>query len=233
MGLSLGPDVDEIQECGPAMRSSVAEFVELVSRGFIAFDAETLAEKEATACVRRFEEACSRAESAVSTITESNIATQISRTVDQSRDHFSVDIITHQRAMLRYNRRMAEYRSANPVYTRFLSPRAKRSGSDAWADSSTLENARSWLLSGSSLFALCVVLGIILFACSLAMNRSQQANEARGNNSRDGSDVCHVDVGLGQEWEAPKLQNIDQPAREGTCAMDEFPGVLQLTTHAT
>lgn len=200
----LCEEVDDVRNCITDVATNVADFVEAVSCEFIDYPYESKKQHKATYAVNELEKACRRALDVSKTIADKNKGTQIRAVVAEAKDKSSVDIITYQHAMLKYNRRKAEYAQCNPLTRGIISPRA--SPADIWrepgGDEEGDEDAEvSFILIAVIAF---VIVGIGFVASSYSVRRRMPTHlQTTALSSRFGYGIPII----GEE--APKLSVSD------------------------
>lgn len=129
---SLYDDENVIADAAVRLHSTIAEFVNSLAFEHINYRDESAKQHAATDAVKNFEKICHAALAACDANEDKNVAVKMRSTVEEARDKSSVAIITYQRAMLKYNRRKAEYGKCNPLTRGIISPRA--TPADIWRE---------------------------------------------------------------------------------------------------
>lgn len=133
-------DIATVIAASECLHSAVQEFVVAVSRDYIDFSVEQEREDAASRAIESFEKACMEANRAASALSDSNRAIQLREVVSGKKEGTSVDIITYQRAMLRFKKRKAQFKKCNPLTRNLLSPRASKY--DPWGEDSASPRSR-------------------------------------------------------------------------------------------
>lgn len=130
-------DLAEVEGLAGSLRTAVSKFVESLCLPMIDYSEECKLEIMATAALEEFNSACNRAEMETGKISDQSLAKQIRQGIIAIKDVSRVDMITYNRALLKFNRRKAKYENTSPR-TRERSP--PRSGAaDVWKNDSQCE----------------------------------------------------------------------------------------------
>lgn len=124
--------MESIAVASESLHAAVEAFVTAVSEEYIDFSGESKCEQAAAAAVERFKNACEDTLSHAETLPDKDKGLQLRQLVVEAGETTSVDIITYQRAVLRFKQRKIQFRKCNPLTRSFMSPRAQRY--DTWAE---------------------------------------------------------------------------------------------------
>lgn len=133
-------DMNKVTIAGDCLHRAVQDFVFAVSNEYIDFSVEKKRESNASKAVENFEKACMEDERALSTLDDNEKAGQSRKVLSEKKERSNVDIITFQRAMLRFKQRKAQFEKCNPITRNLLSPRATRY--DPWGDDTASPRSR-------------------------------------------------------------------------------------------
>lgn len=116
-----------------ALRKKVDAFMAVIAEDHIDHQLEKEKQDAAYQAVHDYENVCDEAEQIVRQCSEKGKTMQIRKLVQEARQANTVNVITYQRAMLKFNKRKQEYENCSRLTRDYFSPRS-RSADDVWGD---------------------------------------------------------------------------------------------------
>lgn len=162
------PEVDLLRQVAPLLRDKVNKFKEAISGEYIDHPTERDAQQGASRELERLEKARTLAEGVMKFKKDPNVITYIRRTLAETSENTSEDIIKYQRAMIDYDRRVDEFHQCNAIARQFLSPRTRFA--NAWEEEE--RQGRVEYAEVNFLFIALLVFAALIVVATIASNHS-------------------------------------------------------------
>lgn len=160
------PEVDLLQQVAPLLREKVTRFQDAISGDYIDHPTEREAQRGASRELERLDKAQLLAEGALKFKKDPNLITYIRRTLAETAEKTSIDVINYQRAMIKYDHRVEEFKQYNAIARQFLSPRTRFA--QAWEEEERV--GRVEYAEVNFLAITLVVFAILIVVATIATN---------------------------------------------------------------